>query len=377
MRIGVDIRSLAETKPGGVTNYTRKLLEHLFRIDQTNEYILFSNSWAKPSNEFNQPNVRHKATRWPNKLFNSSIILTKKPYIDRLIGPIDLFFVPNINYISISSSCPEVITFHDLSFELYPQFLSHKRRLWHHFIAPRKLAMRANKIIAVSQNTRRDLIDLYDIPEDKIDVVYSGVETESIVNIKQSDINTVKSKYQLDKPYILTIGFLEPRKNISTLLPAFDEAKKRLPSSHQLIILGQPAWCQAELETARKKLKFGKDIRFIGYTSEQDKEALLKGAELFVYPSVYEGFGFPPIESIAAGTPVIASAASALPEVLRDSALFVQPYNTSELAQAIAQLIHQPELKEKLLKNRQDIINQFTWQKSAEETLNVFNNMKK
>ncbi len=372
MRIGVDIRSLAEAQPGGVTGYTRDILRHLLKIDQKNEYVLFSNSWARPKFKITGENVQTVVARWPNKLFNSSLALLNQPKLDKMVKPIDLFFVPNLNFVSFSENCPVVMTFHDLSFELYPEFLSRKRRLWHKCVAPKRLARQAQRIVAVSESTKNDLIDLYGLNSDKIDVVYSGVSDEWADAISGQEVEQAKESLEINQPYILSVSFLEPRKNIAALLRAFDQLKSRFHTPHQLIIVGHTSWDQKNLESIQKGLDHKDSIRFVGYLDVKQKNALLKGAEVFVYPSVYEGFGFPPLESILAGTPVIASAASSLPEVLGESAIYVQPYNVSELTQALSSLINEPELKAKLLNKRDLLKSKYSWEKAARETLKVF-----
>ncbi|MFA5107158.1 MAG: glycosyltransferase family 1 protein [Patescibacteria group bacterium] len=375
MRIGVDIRCLSEARPGGVPRYTRQLLEHLLRLDQQNEYILYSNSWARPRAAFPQTNTQLRQTRWPNKLYNSSLALLRRPQLDRVIGPVDLFFVPNINFVSLSKNCPFVLTVHDLSFEIYPRFLNIKRRLWHAGVSPRRLARRADKIIAVSEQTKKDLIDVYEIPAERIEVIYSGIDEECFHESAAAEIKAVLAAHQLTQPYFLSIGFLEPRKNLVTLLQAFDQFKERSTLPHTLFIVGAAGWQYSQLQKMIAQLKHGRDIRLLGYLSDREKRCLLRAADLFIYPSVYEGFGFPPLESVAVGTPVIAAAAPALPEVLRDSAILVQPYNVRELTEALLASAGNDKLRQLLLSHRQEVLKNYTWQQTAKKTLDLFTNL--
>ncbi len=375
MRIGVDIRSLAEPQPGGVTSYSGQLLKNMLAIDHDNKYIFFANSWKNRINQARFPKAIIKTYHWPNKIYNLSLNLLNWPKIDKRIGPLDLFFMPNANFISLSEKMPLVLTVHDLSFEVFPQHLSAKRRLWHQAASPRKLSQRANKIIAVSENTKRDLIDIYHIPADKIAIVHSGIETGDYETINQPAIDLCLKKYRLKKPYILTVSFLEPRKNITALMAAFDALKKKLNQPCGLVIVGQKAWRHEDLTAYQARLKYGSEIVFIGYAPEQDKKLLIKGAHAFVYPSVYEGFGFPPLESMAAGVPVVASAASALPEIIGKSAILVQPYNTAEITEALYQLIIDDNLRKKLINQHQQILQKYTWRNCAEKTLSVFNSL--
>ena len=375
MRIGVDIRCLSEAQPGGVPRYTRQLLEHLLRLDHQNEYFLYSNSWARPRTAFPQVNAHVRQTRWPNKLYNSSLAWLRRPKLDRVIGPIDLFFVPNINFVSLTRTCPLVLTVHDLSFEVYPRFLNIKRRLWHAGVSPRRLARRADKIIAVSQQTKKDLIDVYGISAERIEVIYSGVDEECFQECTVAEVQAVLDAQQVTRPYFLSIGFLEPRKNLITLLQAFDQFKERSTLPHSLLIVGAAGWQYNQLQKMIAQLKHGRDIRLLGYLSDREKRCLLRAADLFIYPSVYEGFGFPPLESVAVGTPVIAAAAPALPEVLRDGSVLVQPYNVRELTEALLASAGNDKLRQLLLSHRQDILKNYTWQQTAEKTLDLFTNL--
>lgn len=372
MRIGVDIRCLSEPRPGGVPRYTRQLLDHLLRLDRQNEYILFSNSWAHSPETYDQPNVQLRQMRWPNKLYNASLACFRRPWLDRAIGPIDLFFVPNINFVSLSRNCPLVLTFHDLSFEIYPHFLNLKRKLWHAGVSPRRLAQRADKIIAVSQQTKKDLIDLYKIPAERIEVIYSGIDEDCLNEITDDDIANTLHIHHVKQPYFLSISYLEPRKNLIALLRAFSQFKERTTLPHTLLIVGAAGWQYAQLQKLIKKMPAGRDIRILGYLSDRDKRSLLKAADLFIYPSVYEGFGFPPLESLAVGTPVVAAAAPALPEVLGDGAVLVQPYNVSELAEALLACASNQKLRQKLLSRRQDFLVKYSWRRTAEQTLELF-----
>ncbi|MDD5342390.1 MAG: glycosyltransferase family 1 protein [Patescibacteria group bacterium] len=372
MRIGIDIRSLAEPKPGGVTRYAEQLLRRLFELDKKNEYTLFLNAWAQTERvDFDYPNVNYKTTRWPNKLFNSSLVFLKRPALDSLIGRCDVFFAPNLNFLSLSPDCPLVLTIHDLSFELYPKFLSWKRRLWHRFISPRRLVERADGIIAVSESTKRDLVELYRVSADKIKVIYPGVDARKFNSVTGRDLASVREKYRLNQSFIFSLSFLEPRKNLMATLQAFDLFKEKYPRPLQLILAGQSSWQHSQLERLRLSLKNREDVRFIGYVSESEKVCLMKLAQVFVYPSVYEGFGFPPLESLMAGTPVIISASASLPEVVGEAGIMIQPYNVAELTEAMRQVLNSPGLKQRLMNHRQELAEKYSWAKTAERTLNL------
>lgn len=364
MRIGVDIRSLIEPYPSGVAYYAKNLLEKLLEIDQKNQYLLFYNSYRPSSPAFikdlqKYPNVQIKGFSYPNKIFNSLLIFFHWPKIDKLLGNVDIFFAPNLQFLALSKNCKKIVTVHDLSFERYPQFLSLKRKLWHKIINPKKFIAAAHSIIAVSQNTKKDLVGLYQIDPQKINVIHSGVSTD----------NLAEKKMQLPEKYILTVSTLEPRKNLEGLIAAFQELiKKDQFKDYFLLIAGPQGWKAEHLYHLAPN---NPQIKFLGFVSDAEKAYLYKNAQAFVYPSFYEGFGFPPLEAIAYGVPVIVSMNSSLPEILNDAALYIDPYNILEITCALEEVIKNLELRKYLITAGQEQIKNFSWQKSALETLQV------
>jgi glycosyltransferase involved in cell wall biosynthesis len=351
--------------------YTRNIVASLLQIDSDNEYILFANAWGKPATwSGSEPNVRLAASRWPNKIFHATQCFAHQPKLDRLCGGVDIFFMPNWNFASLSRDCPLVLTVHDLSHVIYPNLLSRKRRWWHWFIGVRQLLNRADRIIAVSECTRRDLIELCRVPEGKISVVPSGLARPDRVP-SENDVVNVLARLKFTQPYFLALNFLEPRKNTVALLEAFHRYRANGGRS-QLVIVGQPSWQDKHLKILAQRLDLTSAVQFAGYVSEPDKYCLLRGALAFVYPSVYEGFGFPPLESLACGTPVIMAHASSLPEVLGRQALLVDPYNANELARALQAIEDQPALRERLTRDSERLYARYQWSETARATLNIF-----
>jgi glycosyltransferase involved in cell wall biosynthesis len=396
MHIAIDIRSLMESKRSGVAEYTQNLIEKLLKIDLQNQYFLFYNSLSDVRDnlpKWNQANVHLCGFRYPNKLFNLALKLLNYPKLDQLILKnskpnlsgieglkiknfrIDLLFIPNLNFIAVSPNCKKITTVHDLSFERYPAFYSLKRRLWHKIINPKKLISSSDQIIAVSENTKKDLIDLYKIPVEKIKVIYSGISEEFKPTTNQEKINQIRKKYDLPDNFIYYLGNLEPRKNIEGLIQAFEILKssnKLSPASYRLIIAGSPSWSFKSIYKFLKKNKFKNEIKLIGYVEPKDKPYLYNLAKLFVYPSFYEGFGFPPLEAMASGTPVIASLAPSLGEIIGPGGLLVDPYNTNEIAEAMIQILNNKKLKNSLIEKGLKQAKKFSWEQCALETLNLF-----
>jgi len=225
MNIAIDIRCLMEREPTGVGEYTLNLLRAIFAQDKENQYLLFYNSAKNVSDvlpAFNEANVRLCGFSYPNKLFNLSLKFFKRPQLDLLIQKKfgvkpGIFFFPNISF--QQTRCPYIITCHDLSYALFPEFLSLKKRLWHRIINPRKLFQRAKAIIAVSENTKVDLTNHYQISPSKIEVIYSGIPVTPPLD--NNALVEVKAKFKLPEKFILAVGTVEPRKNIDILITAF------------------------------------------------------------------------------------------------------------------------------------------------------------
>ena len=375
MNIGVDIRSLLEKERSGVGEYTYQLLSALFSIDKNNNYFLFYNSFKKiddllPSDWKKYSNINFCGFHWPNKLLNFCFKFLRWPKIDRLImsaGKIDLFFIPNLNFVALSRGIKKIITVHDLSFLRYPRFFSWKRRLWHWFVNPKKLISGTDKIITVSENTKKDLVELYGVAPEKIKMIYSGVSG----NDNFSGVEVVKKKYSLPDNFILFLGTLEPRKNIEGLIRAFEIFKKTQSTDYKLVIVGSRGWLYKNILKQVEKSPARDEIKFINYIAPEEKFNFYKLARLFVYPSFYEGFGFPPLEAAQVGTPVIVSTNSSLPEVMGEAALMVDPNNPAEMAKVMAECLADENLRAALIEKGKKQVEKFSWINSANEFLSL------
>jgi len=366
MRIGVDVRCLMNGNYSGVSWYAYYLLNNLFELDQANQYILFYNSSKKVRlPEFNFANVSWRGCRYPNKIFNASLMIFNRPRIDRLLGGVDVFFTPNLHFIALSDKCQKVMAVHDLSFIRYPQFFTIKMRWWHRLILWKNILGRADIIVADSQSTKNDLISLLGIAQEKIKVVYLGVENKYGENISAEQLASVKQKYHLPEKFILTLGALEPRKNLAGVIAAY----KSLNTDIALVIAGSGGWKNKSL---RRSAIDDKRINFIGYVDEADKPALYRSASLLIYPSFYEGFGLPILEAMASGCPVICGNNSSQGEIATDAALLVNPYNTNEIKTAMEALLSDDLLRQRLVEKGRVRAQQFSWKKTAQKMMEIF-----
>ncbi|MBU1167837.1 glycosyltransferase family 4 protein, partial [Patescibacteria group bacterium] len=321
MTIGVDLRPLAAGRRSGVEEYLLELLKAVVSFDHKNEYKFFLNSYHQSEVSLDFIKTRKNVTvcqfRIPSKLLNLSLRLFKRPRLNRLVSGVDLFFMPNILFEALDRQCAKVVTFHDLSFEHYPEFLSLKRRLWHKVVGPKKIAKSADKVIAVSEETKRDLVETYKLPLEKVVTIPSGVQIYEVDRQREKE---VRAKYRLPQKYILCFGTLEPRKNIKTIIKAYQALRLHNRIEHALVISGLEGWKIEEVvgkDPAQLKLE---GIVLTGYIDPRDKDIVYAAASIFIYPSFFEGFGFPLLEAARAKTPIIAAANSSILEVISNAA---------------------------------------------------------
>ena len=373
MNIGVDIRVLANGEDGGIAQYLLNLLPELFKIDRSIKFKLFFSSSKKIKIRYDwlsEKNVELFKFRTPNHLLFASSRFLSRPLADKMLGGADIFFSPHFFLAPVSSNCKSVVTFHDLSFVRHPEFFSWRQNFWHSFeMKPRQQAEKADKIIAVSRSTRNDLVSLFGINPDKIKIIYSGVSGKFFQEPEKAELEKVKTKYQLPDKFFLFLGKIEPRKNILGIFKAFSYLyeRKLIAEEPNLVIAGGLGWLYKDILKFYAVSPYKRLIKFVGKVDEEDKPALYFLSKVFVYPSFFEGFGFPPLEAMAADKPVIASKTSSLPELTGNSAILVDPYDISEIAQAMANLWLNPAIFE----GSKEQAKKFSWERTAEATLAV------
>lgn len=373
MIIGIDIRVLGNETKSGIEEYTENLLSHLLPIDSNVKFKLFFSSYRQKLKDYdwlNLPNVELKKYNFPNRFLFASSRFFDWPEIDRLIGGVDVFFSPHFFLTSLTSVCKRVTAIHDLSFIRFPEYFSWRKNFWHKFeMMPDWQSRLSDKIIAVSKATKNDLIEKYNIDSENIKVIYSGISFH-MKRPPEEELKLFKIKNSLPDNFILFLGKLEPRKNVIGLIKAFNILSKsgEFKNLH-LIIAGAKGWLYKDILKEAEDSLFKDKIIFTGYVKDEERPFYYSLASVFVYPSFFEGFGFPPLEAMACGTPVIASNNSSLPEVVGKSAVLVDPRNLSDIAAAIKEVLTNPRLRSKLVKSGLDRANLFNWHKTAKETL--------
>jgi len=379
MKIGIDIRCLSEGRRTGVEEYSLNLLEKILKEDNDNKYVLFLNSWKKPKLEIdflkNHKNVELKISRFPNKILNFFLWYFNWPKLDKLIGGVDVFFMPNLNFVALSLKVKLILTVHDLSFEYYPETFSWKRRLWHIFINPQKIIRRADKVLAVSDSTRNDLIGFYKINQAKVETVYNGVgEVFGRIDRNDPRLLKIKEKYALPFNFILFLGTFEPRKNIGGIVRAYERMRQEGGSQlekYKLVIAGSEGWKSAKLKREIKKSSLAKDIYQVKFIDEEDKVFVYNLAALFVYPSFFEGFGLPPLEAIKCGVPVIVSDNSSMVETVGEAGILTDAFSADEIALAMKEFLIDKDLKKEFYPAGIRQAQKFTWTKAAKKFLEI------
>jgi len=379
MKIGIDARVLMDEYYSGVSEYAANLLNAIFALDSDNEYKLFYNSWENLDKRFktwNRSNVKVIGSHIPNKIFNYlGQRIFSSPKIDRTLGGVDIFWSPHFNFTSLDKKTKRIITVHDLSFLRYPEFFSLRKNIWHQALGVKKILKEADIIVAVSENTKQDIVELVGIAPEKVRVIYSG---NNVIK-KEIEAKDFLIKNNLTGRLALYLGTIEPRKNIAGLISAYNELRnkdKREGSNKfsdlKLVLAGANGWKNRNIYAEWNKSPYKNDIIFLGYISQKEKEILYASSAVFVYPSYYEGFGFPPLEAMTYGLPVICSNVSSLPEVVGEAALMINPFETGEITNALEIILSDEALRQSFIKKGYVRASMFTWEKTAQEYLKVF-----
>ena len=373
MTVGIDIRVLGNKIKSGVEEYTENLLAHLLPLDGSIKFKLFFSSFRGTLNDYDWlhlKNVELFQFKIPNRILFLSSGLTDLPKTDKLISGADVFFSPHFFITSLSPQCRRVTTFHDLSYVHFPEYFSWRKNIWHNFeMNPLWQSRFSDKVIAVSESTARDLINIYGIDPVKIEVIHSGISPD-IRRPSADEIKRFKIRNKLPDKFILFLGKLEPRKNVVGIIRAFNILKNRREFNDlNLVIVGSKGWLYEDIFKEINKSNFKKQIVVKGHIDDNQRKFYYSAAEVFVYPSFFEGFGFPPLEAMACGTPTVVSNVSSFPEIVGNGGILVQPDNVNDIAGSISRILTDRELKDRLIDLGTKKISKFNWQKTASKTL--------
>ncbi len=373
MKIGIDARMYG-TGFTGIGRYVHELITNLVETDDKNQYVLFMNN---PEYEnFKVPNRRVKKV-----LVNAahySFAEQIKFWWQLRKEKLDLMHFTHFNA-PILYKKPSVVTIHDLTLHFYPgkKMTSFHRRLAYQTVI-KSITRHAKRVIAVSENTKKDLAELTHVKEDNIQVVYEGVNPE-FREIKDPEVlKEIRQKYGIVKPFLLYTGVWRSHKNLVNLIKAFSYLKRDESFDGQLVITGKEDPLYSEVRSTITDLGLEGDIVFTGMVPEAELPALYSAAKVYVFPSLYEGFGLPPLEAMACGTPVAASKASCIPEVCgEENAIFFDPYDPPAMSDAIAKIWINDQLSQELVTKGRERIKDFSWKTMAKEILNIYESVSK
>lgn len=356
---------------GGIGRYTRELVAALAAVDSQTAYLLFAAGQqtdrlpTPPGPNFSWRPSRLD-TGWLARLWHRARVPLP---IEWWTGRVALLHAPDFTLPPVRKGTRTVLTVHDLSFIRSPETATPRLRAYLNAVVPRSVA-RADHILADSAATGQDLIELYHTPAEKISVLYSGVESRFSRVDDQAVLAAMRDRYKLgDGPYILSVGTVQPRKNYERLVEAFH----RLGDADiKLVITGGKGWLDDPLYRRIDALKMRDQVVMTGFVDDADLPALYSGAAVFAFPSLYEGFGLPPLEAMACGVPVVSSNTSSLPEVVGDAALCVDPHSVDQLAGALDQIIHNETLRRDLVDKGYRRARQFTWTTAAHQLRELY-----
>lgn len=358
MKIGIITDSIREQSTG-IGYFTKDIVTKLLKIDATNEYF-FIDCLKTDFNKERLIFVDYSFKYYKNILWHA--LLPKKIRNRELDFILNFTGTPHF----LGYRQKEIFFVYDISWYLFPQFHPKSRAAMYKWAIKRSLK-NCFKIVTISESTKQDLINVFHIPENKIEIIYPSFT-------KNTDTNK-EMKNKPDHPYILFISTLEPRKNIESIIKAFRKLKEKHHIEHKLIICGKKGWMYEEIFNLIHSSKQENDIIYKGYITNEEKAFLYKNAEFFVYPSFYEGFGIPVLEAMSYGCPVVTSNVSSLPEVAGNAGIKVDPKKVDELVLAMGQLVSSKGLREKLRNEGYKQVKKLDNSKQIERLLSIMNDI--
>ena len=350
---------------GGLGIYLVNMIKHLLNVNRKDILICLEYSQIKFSgnkvirlrtSKYAQLRVLHEYFLWNDVIKSNNVSLFHSP----------------ISYTPIGVNVPSLITIHDLGFYHFPEnYTSIRQKFLERMI--RRSAIRAEKIIAISEFTKQDIIKTLGVSDEKIRVIHEGIDVDKFSKtISESKKLKIFQEYRIDAPYILSVGHLEPRKNYVRLIQAYEILKKKYGISHKLIIVGQENWKYQNIYNEVDRLNLRSDVFFTRFIEDDTLVWLYQNADLFVTASTYEGFGFTPLESMAAGTPVVASKSTSIPEITGDAAQLFNPYDPDDIAEKMIEVLMDKDLSDSLRKKGKQNIKRFSWDRCCSETVKLY-----
>lgn len=369
MRIGIDAR-LYGPKQGGLGRYIEQLIRHLEQTDEHNEYVIFlrKDNWDefKPT----KPNFKKALANIPWYSWQEQILL---PFIVKM-KKLDLIHFPHWN-VPLIYNKPFIVTIHDLIMYHYPrqEASTHGPLVYwfkdkvHHLVL-RQAVKKAKQIIVPTEFTKQDIHQSLNVPLNKISVTHLAPYTTKNQSTKADNI---LQKYNITKPFVLYVGVAYPHKNLHRLVQAWKIFTEKYGDNYQLVLVGKKNYFYNQLLDSDKAKQLN-NLVYIDYLDDQLLAELYASASLYIFPSLYEGFGLPPLEAMTYGVPVASANTTCLPEILRDAAIYFDPENIEEMIRAIHLGLHDQNLRQRLKKAAQHILTKYSWEKTAQQTLRIY-----
>jgi len=377
LHIGIDYTA-AVHQQAGIGRYARGIVSGLAEQHSEHSFVLLvagRGAEASPPLQDNDPalGTSFRVRRLPlsERLWTILWHRLRLPVpVDALIGPVDVFHSPDYVLPPVRRA-RKVVTLHDLSFLRYPEGAEPSLRRYLSAVVPR-CAGEADVVLADSENTRRDVVELLGLPSEKVEVVYPGVDQRFTVTQDREVLEAVKELYSLSYPFILSVGTLQPRKNLIVLLEAYAMLKERRDLPHRLVIAGGKGWLYEGIFRRVEKLSLTKDVVFLGFVPDDHLPGLYSLADVLAFPSLYEGFGLPPLEAMACGTPVVTSDSSSLPEVVGEAGLMVPADDPAAVAEAMSQVLDDASLRADLIVRGLARAAEFSWEATGKKLLATY-----
>lgn len=373
MRVAIDYTA-AIRQGAGVGRFVRSLVAALLEIDRANSYTLLyprtgRNSPPPVLPQF--PNATGQPLLFSERVLNLLWYKLGVPLpVDAMSGYADIFHFPDFTLPPVRRGAT-VLTVHDLSFLLVPECAEAGLRAHLEKVVPASVRQ-ADFVTADSENTRNELTTLLDVPPERVAVVHGGVDERFRPITDEDALERMRKKYGLYFPFMLYVGTIEPRKNISRLLRAYTQYRAEHKGRHRLVMAGGLGWLYEDVLREIDELSAEHEIIYLGRVPDGDLPYLYTLSDLFVYPSLYEGFGLPPLEAMACGRPVLCSNTSSLPEVVGEAGVLTSPYDVEGLARAMAELLDDPKRRQALGARGIERAGIFTWKNSAARLLNIY-----
>ena len=364
MRVAIDARKLHDF---GIGTYTRNLLRHLARIDHDNEYVLLCHQPDLGIGTQLGQNFRTVLEPSRNYSVREQFHI---PWVLHRERP-DVFHAPHY-VLPPAVRCRSIVTIHDCIHLMFPQYLPNRAASLYAKASMWSAARRSRKILTVSEASKRDIIRFLNVPADKVVVVYNAIDERFRVAPSDEAIARVRERYQLDHRFVLYVGNIKPHKNLVRLVEAFDRLRARGFDDLTLLIIGDEISKLPALRRAVHSHKLHKHVRFLGYLPDDTLAVLYRLADVFVFPSLYEGFGLPPLEAMACGAPVVTSNVSSLPEVTGDAAVLVDPYDAASIADGVAKVLTDPALRDEMRVKGVARAREFSWERSVSRTREIY-----